>query len=1042
MRPATKADKVPLEYWRAALAEVCLLHPEVPAESKPIELRISDGGWQVATAEPSVAAWAENQFAASKGRTNGQPAKTIPFVLIPARLSEVVSHGVKREANDIHKGLSVLCIPCLLDRSGGLWPDPDRHPWIPRELLEPTGKPVSIGHLDSYDKFMSKLPSKERAFDETLRTASTLFQAVTGARLPLLPALSHHEAISPVFALDGYELVSAWHGIPYEPPVVARHLIKLYDQIIGVELGLPLLDTLRTTSDRPSERPLAVQDAEQWHAKTVGHINPEHPLSPSQREAMVELARLGTGQVLAVNGPPGTGKTTLLQSVVAQLWVDAALEESHCPLIMVASTNVKAVENVLESFTNICAQTGHKRWHPYEGGFGLFLASASRESQYPTCTGNHHPYSEYETLAAVESAEKYFLDQAFALFKEKQDSVDKVVKTLHGHLQRLAHKLRVIVAARYDVHRATGQGTAQGAATSCRQLLASHQGQIDSEVSAIDAADQALGACSEKAKAAESNYGATWSAIHHAENEWNAYLANSPLWLDLLGFLPAVRRRRIARDRCFLMSNPLTSDRKHRDDGIQQHFDDLRKTTAERRFSALALLAESSAAIENRKAISLNRRNTAEQARSKIDEVFQRWQDALKDGYDNLLDVSLDGLNNELDVALRGRMFCIADWYWSGRWLLEMRHRLKTGKADSKGRDKLEAKYRRFAKLSPCLVSNFHMAPSFFTAWQGKDIPFWNAIDLLIVDEAGQVSPDVGAAMFALAKRALVVGDTYQIEPVWNNGEGTDRANAVEFGLISNSRDPRYDELAEAGYTTASGNLMRIANRSCSVQKYDDMRGLMLTEHRRSVPELIGYCNELVYSGRLEPKRPRIEPGDRILPTFGYLNISSQDKKVGTSRQNYDEAKAIVGWLAVNRERIEGHYAAESGVPTPLWKLVGVVTPFKAQADIIQRLLREEMPDLMRKDSRLTVGTVHALQGAERAIVIFSPTYGGSFSGSAFFDQKRNMLNVAVSRAKDSFLVIGNLALLNQGKRSLPSGVLATYLFEGKESSALEQVIP
>ncbi|MEB0134642.1 hypothetical protein QN362_04790 [Actimicrobium sp. CCC2.4] len=80
------------------------------------------------------------------------------------------------------------------------------------------------------------------------------------------------------------------------------------------------------------------------------------------------------------------------------------------------------------------------------------------------------------------------------------------------------------------------------------------------------------------------------------------------------------------------------------------------------------------------------------------------------------------------------------------------------------------------------------MAPAFFIAWQGEDISLWNTTDVLIVDEAGQVSPDVGAALFALAQRALVVGDIYQIEPVWNNGEGTDRANAVKFGLIPSPR--------------------------------------------------------------------------------------------------------------------------------------------------------------------------------------------------------------------------------------------------------------
>lgn len=1032
-------EKVPLPYWRAALAEVSLLHPEVSAENKPIEISGACGTWRVTTAEPDIASWTSAQFAVSKARTDGKPVKTIPFVLIAARLSEWVSHGIKRKARDFHEGLSILCIPCLLDRSGGLWPDPDRHPWIPRDLLEPTMKSVAIGRLDDYDKFMSNLPGKAASFDDTLRIASELFEAVTGARLPLLPAGSGDDAeLPPIFALDEYKLVSEWQGIPYEPPVVAKHLIRLYDQIISDEPSLPLLDNLRTTTDRPSRPPLATQEAEQWHANTVGHINRQHPLSLSQREAMVELARLGAGQVLSVNGPPGTGKTTLLQSVVAQLWIEAAVKEVECPLVVVTSTNVKAVENVLDTFAKICTETGHKRWHPYDGGFGLFLASESRESQHPTCTGRNHPYSEHETTEAVESAEKYFLDQASALFKQKQDSVAEAVKALHGVLKFFGQKLKTVVAARYDVYRVTGQGAVDGAATSCKRLLAHYQGQIDAEQPVIRAADQELSACSKDVKAAESDYEATWSSISQSEREWNAYLANSPLWLDLLGFLPPIRRRRIARDRYFLMSNRLTADRQHRDDSIQQHFDALRKMAMGRKSSALTSFAERRTVIENRKAVSLKQRKAAEQAWTKINKVFQLWQDVLKDGYDDMLDVSLDGLNDRIDIALRAPMFGVTDWYWSGRWLLEMKSRLKSGEADSKGRARLEAKYRRFAKLSPCLVSNFHMAPSFFTAWQGEDIPLWNTIDLLIVDEAGQVSPDVGAAMFALAKRALVVGDTQQIEPVWNNAEGTDRANAVKFGLMSSPRDPRYVTLVGAGYTPASGNLMRIANRSCSVQKYDDMRGLMLTEHRRCVPELIGYCNKLSYSGRLEPKRPRIKPTDRILPAFGYLNVAGQDKTVARSRQNCDEAQAIVGWLKANRAQIEGHYADEFGVATPLWKLVGVVTPFASQARTIERLLRKEIPDLTRKGGRLTVGTVHALQGAERAIVIFSPTYGTSYTGGALFDQKPNMLNVAVSRAKDSFLVIGNLALFDPTKRGRYSGLLATHLFHGEGSSALE----
>lgn len=195
---------------------------------------------------------------------------------------------------------------------------------------------------------------------------------MAGASLLLL---AESDEPQPVLDVEGHELVSAWHGLPYEPAVVARHLIRLYDRLIDDRPATPLLDTLRTLGERPAAPPVALADARRWHAATLGHVHTRHPLSPSQREAMVALVQSGDGQVLAVNGPPGTGKTTLLHGVVAQCWVDAALREADCPLVLVASTNAKAVENVLESFARICADIGHRRWHPYDGGFGLFLAS-------------------------------------------------------------------------------------------------------------------------------------------------------------------------------------------------------------------------------------------------------------------------------------------------------------------------------------------------------------------------------------------------------------------------------------------------------------------------------------------------------------------------------------------------------------------------------------------------------------------------------------------------------------------------------------------
>jgi superfamily I DNA and/or RNA helicase len=59
------------------------------------------------------------------------------------------------------------------------------------------------------------------------------------------------------------------------------------------------------------------------------------------------------------------------------------------------------------------------------------------------------------------------------------------------------------------------------------------------------------------------------------------------------------------------------------------------------------------------------------------------------------------------------------------------------------------------------------------------------------------------------------------------------------------------------------------------------------------------------------------------------------------------------------------------------------------------------------------VGSVHQLQGSERPLVIFS-TAVDSPPGSAFFDKAFNILNVARSRATDSFILVASPGMLSR----------------------------
>ena len=73
----------------------------------------------------------------------------------------------------------------------------------------------------------------------------------------------------------------------------------------------------------------------------------------------------------------------------------------------------------------------------------------------------------------------------------------------------------------------------------------------------------------------------------------------------------------------------------------------------------------------------------------------------------------------------------------------------------------------------------------------------YNYIDVLVVDEAGQTSPEIAAASFSLAKKAIVVGDEEQIPPVWGTARTLDIAMAISNEVIANKSE--YSMLEENG---------------------------------------------------------------------------------------------------------------------------------------------------------------------------------------------------------------------------------------------------
>jgi superfamily I DNA and/or RNA helicase len=159
------------------------------------------------------------------------------------------------------------------------------------------------------------------------------------------------------------------------------------------------------------------------------------------------------------------------------------------------------------------------------------------------------------------------------------------------------------------------------------------------------------------------------------------------------------------------------------------------------------------------------------------------------------------------------------------------------------------------------------------------------------------------------------------------------------------------------------------------------------------------------------------------------VSVEEPSSSYGGSRGNPGEAKRIAQWLRAERENILTYARqmdpklVDKSDEEVLKTSVGIITPFSKQATLIRTELRRQGID------GLTVGTVHGLQGDERLLVLFSSVYGINDRGlGKFYDRGPNMLNVAISRAKDSFIVFGHAEVFGTESRGTPSGLLRQRL--------------
>lgn len=876
-----------------------------------------------------------------------------------------------------------LCLPvCLLaavSEGGGLVPAPIR-PWFAREWLDGgSGDDDPFGPPEAVERFYASCPMGTPPSWRALTDAvDGLCRAVAGSGMA---EMSHPDYVR---MADGAAILAGPHVRG-----AAAHILGQYKSMAAHGWGSRLFEGLVVYRERSPEPLAAGAEAAALDRRHVGQMRGDFGLALRQREALRHLARSGPGETLAVNGPPGTGKTTFLQSVVANAFTAAAHAKArHPPVIVASSTNNTAVINILDTFRKAALSSGNGalsgRWVVGADSFGLYCPSSSAKERaardsYPfrfrsrgvdalAAFGRDGQTFDPEGPEAVADSEREFLRRFAAWDGSPSGSVEAAGEAVWRAL---------------DANVRT-QAEAMSHVEAMASALAGPPAFADAEnMAAASAAAAEEAAAADGRRQSHARVLATRSAS----------LAARPWWWTFLGWFGPVRR-----------AVELDNARFCHDHGIA--------VASPARFGDAAVhetLAAESARLDSAW-------RSAKSVADGLSGRLARWREA-RSGAARAVGVGVPDDPSwdpaaELDRSLRHAAFTLAVHYWEARWICLAKEvaRAKTGPAA----DSLawaEAAVRRRAMLFPCSVCTFHTLPK----WG-----LFKDIDLLIVDEAGQATPQVAAAAFAKADRALVVGDTDQIEPVWDIPVDLDASNLRSCGLVDGGRDLAW--WMSCGRAASGGNLMRLAQDACRYHQFPDLaRGLYLTEHRRCRPSIVAYCNELVYRGRLEPRRPE-RAGLDGLPALGFVGVAGRSAVDRGSRMNDAEARAVAEWVRDWENRILARYGAKERAD--LRRLLAVVTPFKAQAKAIRRRMNSMgLPDV-------TVGTVHSLQGGEYEVVLFSSVYSaGDSVGTAFFDRAPNMLNVAVSRAKDHFVCFCDRGFFGKSPGT-PSGQLRSLLAE------------
>ncbi|HAU4931115.1 AAA domain-containing protein [Aeromonas hydrophila] len=302
-----------------------------------------------------------------------------------------------------------------------------------------------------------------------------------------------------------------------------------------------------------------------------------------------------------------------------------------------------------------------------------------------------------------------------------------------------------------------------------------------------------------------------------------------------------------------------------------------------------------------------------------------------------------------------------------------------------------------------------------------------NIYDWVIIDEAARsIASELAIAMQS-ARRILLVGDHLQLPPLYSDAHKA--ALARKLGI--NSSRTEIDELLRSDFARAFNST------------YGEQASAALLTQYRMAPPIGSLVSKTFYEGKLRNGVRTIPDVYQHAPPalhsiVTWLDTSPQGQRAhhledrGTSIYNRCEADQIISVLKQVSENID-FVAKLSNLTSKDEPAIGVICMYAEQKKLLRQKFNQEIWSDGFKDI-VKIDTVDSYQGKENRIIILSLTRSDKKHSPGFL-RAPNRINVAMSRAMDRLLIVGNADIWKGNNKELPLGSVVRYMTESGEKA-------